>query len=376
VPRVIARQVFARGEATYSSERDSAHSVCANLTIASHGESHLDDAPPQLFHADSELLAALIEALPNLLMVFDRSGTLLRVNRPFQLVSAYPLNAGLQFSSLFQGAQAHQHWQDACSAQPLVAMSCCEFLTTCSGRRVPLQLGIVRAGEGATTLIIVSATDLRSQRAVERQLWRQAYFEPLTRLPNRAGFRQQLGLRMAGEFHQEDDLLAVAVLDVTRFRAINDVLGHEGGDALLQSLARRLKASLPDAVIGHLSAGEFAVLFADIRDENAALDAGQRVLELFREGFLIRSQRIVLEARVGVALVATRKDPASVMRDADSALFEAKEAGGNAVRVFDRSMRLASEARLRMDSELRLALAKWNSWRWCAKNSIWPSSQS
>ena len=320
----------------------------------------LNNVPPALRDADRELVAALIEALPNLLMVFDLSGALLGVNWPFHAISAYTLDAvpGLQFTNLFQSPTALTHWQAVLGAAPRTAINQSEFLTTRAGRRLPLQLAMVRVGAATSARIVVSGTDLRSQRAAERQLLRQAYFEPLTRLPNRAGFKQQVGLRMAGAFQQSGDLLAVAVLDVTRFRAINDVLGHDGGDALLQSLARRLKASFQDVVIGHLSAGEFAVLLTDVRNEREALDAGQRVLELFCEGFLVRGQRIVLDVRIGVALVASRADAASVMRDADSALFEAKETRGHAVRVYDCSMRSASEARLRLDSELRVAILR------------------
>ena len=358
VPRLMAMRMLARGQGVCNLKRDITHGACAIFTDSLHGEPHLNDAPPVLRHADSELLTALIEALPNLLMVFDLSGALLRGNLPFQVISSYTLDAShnLKFFNLFQSLDAHAHWQ-AIAAVPGVATSYSGFLTTRVGRRVPLQLGMVRVGEAETARIVVSGVDLRSQRAAERKLWRQAYFEPLTRLPNRAGFKQQLGFRMVGDF-QHDDFLAVVVLDVTRFRAINDVLGHDGGDALLQSLAFRLKSSFQDAVIGNFSAGEFTLLFTDVRNERAALDAGQRVLELFNEAFLIHGQRIVLDVRIGVALVAPRSDPESVLRDADSALFEAKESGGHAVRVFDCSMRLASEVRLRMDSELRTALVQ------------------
>ena len=356
----MAMRMFARGQGVCKLKLNSSHGACAIFTNSLHGEPHLNDAPPVLQQADSELLTALIEALPNLLMVFDLSGALLRGNLPFQVISSYTLDAShnLKFFNLFQSSDAHAHWH-AVAAAPHVAITYNGFLTTRVGRRVPMQLGMVCVGEAATARIVVSGTDLRSQRVAERKLWRQAYFDSLTRLPNRAGFKQQLSLRMVGDFQQHDEFLAVVVMDVTRFRAINDVLGHDGGDALLQSLAFRLKARFQDAVIGNLSAGEFAVLFTDVRDECAALDAGQRVLELFSEAFLIHGQRIVLDVRIGVALVASRSDdPESVLRDADSALFEAKESGSHAVQVFDCSMRLASEVRLRMDSELRIALVR------------------
>ncbi len=323
------------------------------------GATDLNELPAALLESDGELLAAILEALPTMLMVFDRTGKLLRVNRSFQSIAGYSPDAieHLHFSSLFADSSAQSQWQTALACKNLNAIECNEYLTNRAGRRVPLELALVRVGEAADLRIVVGAIDLRSQRTTERHLIRQAYFDALTRLPNRTGFKHQLALRIAGSFQRDEDSLAVAVVDVARFRVINDAIGHDGGDALLQSLASRLQSNLQDVVIGHLSAGEFAVMLTDVRNERDALRVGQRILGLFREAFLVRGQRIVLNARVGVALADARSDPATVMRDADSALFEAKESA-QGVRVFDRSMRLASEARLRLDIELRAAVAR------------------
>jgi diguanylate cyclase (GGDEF)-like protein/PAS domain S-box-containing protein len=325
----------------------------------SRGEPHLYELRAMSLQHDDELLAALMQSFPALLMVFDRNGALSIANRFFETIAGYAPSRwrDLHFADLFADASAHAHWQTALSSRPLQAFDCSEFLTSRNGRRVPLQLSVVRLGEGASLRVAIGASDLRSQRATERHLVRQAYFDGLTRFPNRAGFKQQLALRLAGSFQSEAESLAVVVVDVTRFRVINDAIGYDGGDALLQSLAARLQSRLHEVVIGHMSAGEFAAMFTDVRDECEANHAGQRVLDIFKEPFLVRGQRIALSARAGVALAGSTADPASVLRDADAALFEAKESG-EPMRVFDRSMRLASEARLRLDIELRAALAK------------------
>ena len=308
---------------------------------------------------DAHSVSALTEALPNLFLEFDLAGRLVRANRQLELIAGYPPTEreGLLYSLLFQGLVARANWEQALSSTDASSLSFNEELTTRSGRSVPLLMGMVRVEMGAGVRIIVGATDLRAQQAAERHLMRLAFFDPLTRLPNREGFKQQLAVRMSNGFKRAGNI-AVALLDVTRFRAINDAVGHLGGDEVLCSLAGRLKALLnPEEMVAHISEDEFAVMFTDISDEAQALTAGQRLLDSVREPFVVRGQKFTLNARVGVALVASGLDPSAILRDADNALFEAKESGLLAVRVFDHSMRLANAERLRMDTELRAAIA-------------------
>jgi|GEM_PF-1679795 len=309
--------------------------------------------------SDAHALTAFTEALPNLFLEFDLAGSLVRANRQLELIAGYstPERDGLQYSRLFQGLVARAHWEQALRSTDASTLSFSEELTTRVGRSVPLLMGMARVELAAGARIIVSAADLRAQQAAERHLMRLAFFDPLTRLPNREGFKQQLGVRIGNGLKRVENI-AVALLDVTRFRAINDAIGHLGGDEVLCCLASRLKALLnTEEMVAHISEDEFAILLTDVSDETQAVNAGQRLLEAMREPFVIRSQKFTLNARVGVALVAAGLDPSACLRDADNALFDAKEAGLSAVRVFDHSMRVANEERLRMDTQLRAAIA-------------------
>ena len=309
--------------------------------------------------SDAHALSAFAEALPNLFLEFDLAGKVVRANRHLQLIAGYPPaeREGLYYARLFQGLVARSRWEQALRSTDEASLSFTEELTTRVGRSIPLLIGIVRVELASGARIIVSATDLRAQQDAERHLMRLAFFDPLTRLPNRAGFKQQLGMRIGSGLKRGENI-AVALLDVTRFRAVNDAIGHSGGDEVLCCIASRLRSLLnPDEVVAHISEDEFAVLFTDVGDELQALKAGQRLLESVQEPFVIRGQKFTLNARVGVALMTSDLDPTACLRDADSAMFEAKEAGLSAVRVFDHSMRLANAERLRMDSQLRAAIA-------------------
>lgn len=309
---------------------------------------------------DPKLLAALTEALPNLLLVFANSGRLLRANRHLTYMAEYAPSevSGLTFAHLFQGLLAGARWQELLHTAQQQVISFSATLTTRRGRLIPLQLGMARVDSEGSARIVVSATDLRGQQAAERHLLRQAFFDPLTQLPNRAGFKRQLGLRMGGDFRRSHDPLALALIDITRFRAINDALGHEGGDEVLRLCANRLKGVLgADEILGHMGEDEFAVMLTDVPDEAAARRAGLRLRAVLDEPFLVSGQRLTLNARVGLALLGGHADPASLLRAADSALSAAKELGASAIGVFDQSMRLRSEQRLHLDGELRTAVA-------------------
>jgi len=308
---------------------------------------------------DVKTFGALTDALPNLFLEFDLVGRLLRSNRQLELIAGYSHaeREGLHYSRLFQGLVARAHWEQALRSTDASALSFNEELTTRVGRSIPLLMGMARVELGTGGRIIVGATDLRAQQSAERHLMRLAFFDPLTRLPNRQGFKQQLGVRIGHGFKRAEHM-AVALLDITRFRAVNDAIGHLGGDEVLCCLAGRLKSLLnPEEMVAHISEDEFAILFTDIADEAQAMKAGQHLLEAIREPFVIKAQKFTLNARVGVALVASGLDPSACLRDADNALFEAKETGLRAVCVFDHSMRLANAERLQMDTQLRAAIA-------------------
>jgi len=300
---------------------------------------------------------AIADALPHAFLVFDASARLLRWNRQLaQMLGALGQQIGdLEFSDLFRSPSATALWRELLSRPNEPAQTQQEMLTCPSGKQIPLLLGAACMDLNGTRVVVIGATDLSEQHAAERKLRRLAYFDPLTRLPNRAGFRRELGLlreRHAAAHTQ----LAIAVVDIDRFRVVNDAHGHEGGNQLLEQLAARLKAELPsEDLIGHLGEDEFAILFSDVKDDQHAYSIGLRLVEMFRQSFEVNGERVIVSVCVGIAPVENG-DPSIAMRNADTALYRAKEAGSAQVVVYDRAMRESNELRLRLETKLRNAL--------------------
>jgi diguanylate cyclase (GGDEF)-like protein/PAS domain S-box-containing protein len=185
-----------------------------------------------------------------------------------------------------------------------------------------------------------------------------ALHDPLTGLPNRRLFTDRLGHALArtartGERH------AVMFLDVDRFKLVNDSLGHDAGDRLLCLLGAHLSAAVrPMDTVARFGGDEFVVLCEDVRDEHHAADLAQRLIDAARRRFDLDGREHEASASVGVVVTnGAGCTPEEVLRDADTAMYRAKEGGRGRFEMFDLGMRRRTVARLELEDELRRALA-------------------
>jgi diguanylate cyclase (GGDEF)-like protein len=160
------------------------------------------------------------------------------------------------------------------------------------------------------------------------RLTRQAFIDSLTGLANRALFR----FRLQQAFHRAErrgELLAVMFLDLDRFKSINDTLGHAAGDQLLASVAERLLASVrPEDTVARLGGDEFTVLLEGVPDLRETLAIAERILERMRAPFTIAGEERSVRTSIGIALrTPAHAQPDDLLREADAALYRAKEAG-------------------------------------------------
>ena len=152
--------------------------------------------------------------------------------------------------------------------------------------------------------------------------------DPLAAIPNRTAFKEHMSAAL-GRCHRSGTRLAVLLMDLDRFKAINDTLGHETGDALVAAVARRLKATVRAGdYVARLSGDEFAVLMEDIKDSAEAAQLANRILEGFRERFTLGEREIYATASIGIAVYPNcGADIGSLLKAADVAMFKAKEKG-------------------------------------------------
>ncbi|MDQ3798334.1 MAG: EAL domain-containing protein, partial [Acidobacteriota bacterium] len=202
-------------------------------------------------------------------------------------------------------------------------------------------------------------TDITERKRSEEQLLHNAMHDALTGLPNRALFLEYLR-RAMGHSPLRKKTFAVLFLDFDGFKLINDSLGHLEGDALLKMIARRLESLLRAAdVVARLGGDEFTILLDELTGGKDVLLVVQRIKDLFKEPFNLGGREVFISASIGIVLRdAKYKTPEDMLRDADIAMYRAKSSGKGRHEIFNKAMREEVSNRLRLETELRLALER------------------
>jgi diguanylate cyclase (GGDEF)-like protein/PAS domain S-box-containing protein len=215
----------------------------------------------------------------------------------------------------------------------------------------------VHDAAGAVYRVAGVSQDVTERRRMEHQLLHDAFHDGLTGLPNRALFQDRL--RQALDlFHRHPDRgFAVMVLDLDRFKRVNDSFGHQAGDRLLAAVAERLRAGMRDGdTVARFGGDEFALLLDGVPDAGEALRAAGQLQAALAAPFALEGHELFVTASLGIALSDPGTEgPDALVRKADTALYRAKELGGGQCEVFDRAMHARALARLRLETELRRA---------------------
>ncbi|HEY0009904.1 MAG TPA: EAL domain-containing protein [Tepidisphaeraceae bacterium] len=229
-------------------------------------------------------------------------------------------------------------------------------------------------GEGPLR-VVVSHENVTQRREAVDKLRHDALHDGLTGLPNRTLFHERVGRCLAQARRDPHYHFAVLFMDLDRFKIVNDSLGHAAGDRLLTTVAQRLRECLresdtvvssdtrdddeSDPVVARLGGDEFTVLLDGLRTPGDAARVAQRLLAAVCQPVAFAGHELEITASIGI--VAGNADYASekdVLRDADAAMYKAKEAGKNRFAIFDESLHAAAVARLEMESDLRHAVER------------------
>ena len=197
------------------------------------------------------------------------------------------------------------------------------------------------------------------RRRSEDRVRYDALHDPLTGMPNRSLLRDRLEQALV-RCERRGTQIALLFLDIDNFKLVNDSLGHSAGDELLQAVAPRLMGAVrPSDTVARFGGDEFVVLAEGIEDERDARLLTERIAAAFTSPFLLRGEAHVVSASTGVVMCPGGEvEPEDLLRDADAAMYRAKERGRGHYEMFDDAMRARVVGRLRTENELRRALAE------------------
>ncbi len=224
-----------------------------------------------------------------------------------------------------------------------------------------LSRGLVaRDASGTAYRVVGSLTDITDRKEAERQLLHNAFHDSLTGLPNRVLFMDRLKRSLGRVRHRSDYMFAALFLDLDRFKVINDSLGHHVGDQLLIGLARRLSESLrPGDMVARLGGDEFAIILDHISHVSDATFAAERLQQEMTQPFVINGREIYASASIGIAVSHPSYENAEdFLRDADTAMYHAKNRGRGCLEMFDNDMHARAVGLLQLETDLRRALVR------------------
>jgi diguanylate cyclase (GGDEF)-like protein/PAS domain S-box-containing protein len=204
---------------------------------------------------------------------------------------------------------------------------------------------------------VANFRDITARKALEDQLAHQAFHDPLTGLANRALLLDRIDHALASAQRDPKRRLAVLYLDLDDFKAVNDVYGHEAGDSLLREAAGRIAEVLrPGDTASRLGGDEFAVLLEDLPQGDLAYELGSRLLESLQEPYATDGEQVCVSASVGIAVSTGGDDAASLLRNADLAMYRAKGDGKGRFEIYQAGMHAMVVDRVALKADMRRAL--------------------
>ena len=208
--------------------------------------------------------------------------------------------------------------------------------------------------------IVLNSRDITARKQDEATIRHLAYFDALTGLPNRMLFNDRLAQALAHSKRRGARGVALMFLDLDRFKTINDTLGHGAGDHLLRGAAQRLTSSLREEdTVARLGGDEFLFLFPEVDEAESAARIAQKILNLFGEPFAVQDHELHVTTSIGISIYPMDgAEPETLVRNADTALYRAKEQGGNRYQLYAPAMNEKISKRMRLESNFRRALER------------------
>ncbi|MDH4133277.1 MAG: EAL domain-containing protein, partial [Gammaproteobacteria bacterium] len=227
------------------------------------------------------------------------------------------------------------------------------------GTFYPIEMRLLLSRTENPPVFVAIVQDISARKSAEARLVYLANYDALTELPNRQLFSQRLA-RLLEEAEQRDRLVAVLFVDLDRFKTINDSLGHEAGDELLKVVARRLNETLrPGDILARTGGDEFVLALSNVAHVDDVARIASRMLSRLAPAITIGGRELFVTPSIGITLYPfDDRRGEQLLRNADTAMFQAKERGGNTFCFYTAELNARAERQLTLETGLRHALKR------------------
>jgi diguanylate cyclase (GGDEF)-like protein/PAS domain S-box-containing protein len=315
---------------------------------------------------DLRMAATVFEHSTSAILVTDPAGYIVQVNEAFSRITGYSSAEVLDQLPSVLTADRQQATQLNYILGQLNQRGSWEgevWLKRRQGDTYPSWIGItaVHDEEGDLVSYVCFFSDISERKASEQRIHRLAYYDALTHLPNRTLFQDRLHTALQhAERHQE--WVVLMFLDLDRFKPINDSLGHAAGDRMLKDVAIRLAACVDDDdTVARMGGDEFTLLLQPRTTRegalNRAINVAEQILASLARPFVLEGREFFVTASIGIALSPQDgRELSQLMKNADTAMYHAKERGKNNFQFYQAEMNARALERLELESDLRHAL--------------------
>ncbi len=305
-------------------------------------------------------LAAIVRCSESAIIAIDVAGAIATWNDGAQQLLGYTAaqSHGLPITALLASDDLGREVLSQIQKGHLLRLDEALFVRQ-DGSQVPVLLSIspIRKSDGQLSGSAIVARDISARKQAEREMSHRALHDSLTGLPNGLS----LGNRLADSIASADlDTSGTAVIfvDLDGFKFVNDTLGHEAGDVLLQQVARRLSACVRRGdMLARMGGDEFMVVVNGVTDDQLAQTVANRLGAALKDPFFVAHHELVVTASMGISIYPRDgTDVSALRRNADTAMYEAKQSGKDRIRFYRPALGAAVQARLEMETDLRRAL--------------------
>lgn len=314
--------------------------------------------------AKIKLAAKVFENTSDGIVVTNHGRYVTDVNRAFTAITGYHKGAIIGQKPTFLHSDKHSSKFYRQIYRKIRILGCWEgevWVRHQEGKPLPLWVSVntVKNRTGKISQFIVTFSDISELKQSKAKLQRLAYYDSLTNLPNRLMFQEHL-MREVVKAKRESEMVGLLYLDLDRFKFVNDTLGHSHGDDLLTQVALRLKESLrANDLVARLGGDEFVVVISKLKKHSHIARVAQNIIDNFSSPFSIAGKEIYIGTSIGISLYPDNgSDLETLLKTADTAMYNAKEGGKGCYRFASADMNEAVEKQLFLDSSLRTALKR------------------